>query len=280
VSVVFSPAYYSNNGDHISWIFAHSSLNHKKSHTKAVPIYLSLGVNKLGYLDFKYTYAEAFRLVTWKFNHSSGGRSETFNYLFLNMTTVIKKVSGNETAIPCGFSSNLTNRSFLSVAYSIHTHMLKNSSYNISIPVIFQSPYTFPVFNSTFPGNGHHENDHYCGFTMKLHRHYPLLFLYNRTFEDNGKSQMLNISIKDGDNHTIRSVIFSFHPSGTYSNITYDPYLTLPVRYIRDNFTIFYWKSQLINTIITNFTYLAAGGAVGIMVIGTTYFYRRRSYGK
>lgn len=278
ISVDFSPAFYFQNSQSGSWKYGLTSWHNENHHVYGLPLSLTIQKEKIGQLDFKYTYIEVFKLMKDETNHSTVVTPEIVNYLFINMTVVIAKMSGGTPAISNGVPYNFTNRSFLSVNFYIQTHTLKNCSYNISVPVTFNSPYTFPVLNFTTKDKGNPTVPQYCGFTMNINNGYPLAFLYNRTFEENGTVHSLKVTAEHPENQVVRSMLFIFHTSGKYSNITYDPYLALPVKNISSNFIVCYWKTEIIHSILTNSTYLTMGAITGLLMIGGTYFYRKRSY--
>lgn len=278
VSVDFSPAFYFESSYSCSVKHGQTTWHNDNQHVFGRSLSLTVKKEKIGQLDFKYTYIEAYKLMKDETNHSTVATPEIVNYLFINMTVVIAKISGAAPAISRGIPYNFTNRSFLSVNFYIQTHTLKNCSYNLSIPVTFSSPYTFPVLNFTTKDNGNHTVPKYCGFTMNINNVYPLAFIYNRTFEESGTAHSLKVTEGHQENQVVRSLLFIFHTSGKYSNITYDPYLALPVKNISSNFIICYWKTEIIHSILTNSTYLTMGAITGLLMIGGTYFYRKRSY--
>lgn len=278
VSVDFSPAGYLQKSESGSWKYGQSTWHNDHGHVIGHLLSLAIRKEKIGQFDFKYTYIEAYKLMKEGGNISTGKNPHIVNYLFINMTVVISKISRGVPVISNGMPYNFTNRSFISMNFYIQTHTLKNCSYNVSVPVIFNSPYTFPVLNFTTKDKGNHTVPQCCGFTMNINSGYPLSFLYNRTFEENGMAHSLKVITGNHQNQVIRSMLFIFHTSGTYSNITYDPYLAIPVKNISNNFTICYWKTQVIHSILTNSMYLTIGGVVGLLMIGGTYFYRKRSY--
>ncbi len=279
VSVTFLQPFYSGNktvgilkSGQPPWMLG-------KGQLRAFPIHSLITEEKYGKLSFSYKYDITYRIGLIKHTVSNLSHFKVLNYLYVNLTISIGPTTSNLILNSNGTSHNFTAGSLLTMNYSVNLHMLKNSSYYISMPLLFQSPFHLPVKNFTYMGEGRHKGRGYSGFNMTMGKSSSISFIYNRTYKENDHPMELNETSMGRNSSVLNAEIFTFHASGTYSNITYDPYIALPVKNIISNMTIVYWKNEIVDTILTNSSFLLIGGIAGSLLIAGAYIYRRRIYG-
>ena len=75
---------------------------------------------------------------------------------------------------------------------------------------------------------------------------------------------------------SLNALTYVFTGKGKYSNISYDPYLSIPGQNTLKNITVKDIESGVVNIILENSVYLSIGLIVGMLMIGSGYVYRKK----
>ena len=258
-----------------------NQLNQSKNRTEGVMDFCHYTSKKNGTLSFIYTYQtrESIFSIPSTISYSSYQKFplKPYAYLYVNMTISINKMIGNIT-LPTsqGYIIAAGNNS-LEINYSIQSHITKKMNFSLVVPTFFKSNHLFPVSNFTNEREFHKTQRMYNGLRVGLLKDSYISLEFNRTFIENGQTKLL-VDRMMGGSQSFNGAVFLYFPiSGQYSNITYDPYLTLPIKNIETNLTVAYLPQEIENIMINNSIFLGAGIAAGVAIISTSYIFYRRS---
>ncbi|MCL5888803.1 MAG: hypothetical protein M1597_02445 [Candidatus Thermoplasmatota archaeon] len=202
--------------------------------------------------------------------------STTHGFLFINMTINICELKSNKTIV--GQSGNIfvgSNNS-LRITYNLDVHSTLGGAYQIVVPTVFSSNSTGIGVKNFTNARTDDRNEDYDGVNFHIGGNKDIFFVYNRTYYANGEPKEMNPLNFGPQGKNLNVLAYVFNGTGKYSNISYDPYLSIPGQNILKNITVNNIESGFMRLILQNSVYLSIGLFVGTGVIGSGYFYRRR----
>ena len=244
-------------------------------------------ITKNGFMNYTYT-SNALESTTVNFPVKGFSYSTvSINMLFyINTTTYIHPVSINRTFNSSNGSPIMSgNNNTLSISYNITSHRIitgdtslmnltQQDQQSIVVPEIFYFGNSPIPANMTFRSDNSNFNSFKFQFGNTLK---SLYYTFNRTYSENGVIKQAEIEFEPlSQSHSLR-MGFVFAMNGSYTNITYDPYVITPDVSL-SGFNVTGPLKVAINYLVDNSEILIGGFTAGIMIIGAGYIsYRKKS---
>ena len=200
-----------------------------------------------------------------------------YGYLFINMTINIFEVMDNNTVTSINGNIFVGNNNSLRITYEMNIHSTLGGTYRIIIPTVF-STYSNGIGVENFTGARMTErNQLYSGIRLHIDQDRNIYFLYNSTYYMDGIAREMKTLNYGPNGSNLNALTYVFTGKGKYSNISYDPYLSIPGQNILKNITVKDIESGVVNIILENSVYLSIGLIVGMLMIGSGYVYRKKN---
>ena len=201
-------------------------------------------------------------------------------YLFINMTINICSVKSNATILTDNGSISIGSNNTLKIIYFMNVHSTMGGSSAIIVPIIFSSESrNIGVQNFThaiYTDSKTNSKKLFNGINFNIGDHKKVNFLFNDSYMENGELRNVDIKNMGRNGSQLSALALVFNEKGKYSNISYDPYFSIPVKNIFKNVTVKYIENGVISLILENSLFLSAGIVMGVAIIGTGYVYRRK----
>jgi hypothetical protein len=199
-------------------------------------------------------------------------------YIYINMTVNIFINNLNTTLTGTNGTINLQTNNTLRIVYSLEVHSTFNKSIGIMIPESFSQSN-----NNVLPENISKEKTKlsgqlFNGFIFGMKDGKKISFVYNNTYYNNNQKEYLSVKKGFISQEHEQALNLIFHTKGKYSNITYDPYLVLPVKNVTKDIAVTYAVNDFIRILISNSIFLTSGLVIGIAIIGSGYYYRKKTH--
>ncbi|OWP54226.1 MAG: hypothetical protein B2I18_02740 [Cuniculiplasma sp. C_DKE] len=199
-----------------------------------------------------------------------------YGYLFINMTINVFETRYNNTITGLNGNIFVGSNNSLRITYEMNVHSTLGGTYHIIIPTVFSSS-SNGIGVENFTGARMTErNQFYSGIRLHIDQDRNIYFLYNGTYYMDGMAREMKTLNYGPNGSNLNALSYVFTGNGKYSNISYDPYLSIPGQNILKNITVKDIENGVVNLILENSVYLSIGLVVGMVMIGSGYVYRRK----